>query len=601
VKRNKWVALLLALTVLMLAVAPAGAYTAGVYTASASGNNGPITVEVTFADGAIERVEVVEHSETPGLSDPALERIPAAIVENQSLKVDAVSGATNTSKAILAAVEDCVLQAGGDVEALKAASGEEAAQADEATQLSTDLLIVGGGGAGMVATIRARESGIDVILLEKMSFLGGATSISGGAMIITGSQLQKDYGVSDDTPEALFADNMENGHDLNDPDKLLLYAQNIGETTDWLHDTVGVAFREGELNFRAEHSINRVADFEGSAAGVTKTLREQTDASGATVMMETRAESLIVEDGAVVGAKALAADGTVYEIRAKAVLLATGGFGANQELLPDALKPVLYYGPPSSTGDGHIMAQSLGAKFQMMEYGKIYPNGVEIAPNIGKSTINANRAAIAASGIIVGKDGNRLWDEMGTNKDLLAVLQQQPDQTMYFFMDQVSFDAFKTGLSNTGITEDNVTAWLANNGSEPPLFAHGETVDEVAAVAGIDAAQLNATIERYNGFVEAGVDEDFARRAEYLSAKIGEGPYYIVEQKPRFATTLGGVCATDNFEVIDEADQPIPGLFAAGELIGGVQGDDSPPGSNVGWALTSGRMAAEYIVEQLTK
>lgn len=597
--RNKWLSLLLALVIMVFAM-PASAYTAGVYTASTSGNNGAVKVEVTFTDGVIESVKVLEHSETPGLSDPAIERIPSAIVENQSLAVDVVSGATNTSKAILAAVEDCVKQAGGDVDALKAASSEST-EAGETVSMTTDLVIVGGGGAGMTAAINARANGIEVVLLEKMSFLGGATSICGGSMIITGSKLQREFGVENDTPEALFADNFKNGGELNDVEKLKLYTENVGETTDWLRDFVGVGFRDDGLMYQAEHSIDRVANFEGSAAGLTKTLAEKTNASGATVMMETRAESLIVEDGVVSGVIAKAADGTVYEIKAKAVLLATGGFGANQDLLPDTLKPVLYYGPPSSTGDGHIMAQSVGAKFQMMEYGKIYPNGVEVAPNIGKSTIYANMAATKAAGIIVSKDGNRIWNEKGTNKDLLKVLQQQPDQTMYFFMDQASFDAFKTGLANTGITEDNVTEWLANNGSKAPLFAHGETVEEVAAIAGINAENLKATIDRYNGFVEAGADEDFGRPAEFLTAKIGEGPYYIVEQKPRFATTLGGVCTTDNFEIINEQGELIPGLYAAGELIGGVQGEDSPPGSNVGWALTSGRMVGEYIAKQLTK
>ena len=235
----------------------------------------------------------------------------------------------------------------------------------------------------------------------------------------------------------------------------------------------------------------------------------------------------------------------------------------------------------------------------MMELGKCYPNGVEVAPGKGKSTINANRNAIDVSGIIVSREGKRLWDERGANKDLLAVQLAQPEQTMYFFMDAASFEAFKTGLGNTGINEENVRAWLDNNASVPPLFAHGETVDQVAALAGIDAEGLKATIERYNQFVENGVDEDFGRAAQYLKAKIGEGPYYIVEQKPRFATTLGGVCATDNFQVIKEDGSMIPGLYAAGELIGGVQGDDSPPGSNVGWALTSGRMAGTYIAGQL--
>ncbi|HIT68966.1 MAG TPA: FAD-dependent oxidoreductase [Candidatus Aphodomonas merdavium] len=593
------VALCLVLCLALPCLALAETYAAGTYTAAASGNNGDVTVEVVLSQDAIESVTVTEHSETPGLSDPALERIPAAIVEGQTLAVDAVAGATNTSKAILAAVEACIAQAGGNVEALKVAFQADEAAA-ETVELSTDLVIVGGGGAGMTAAINARLAGIDVILLEKMATTGGATAICGGSMIITGSELQKQFGEENDSAEAMYADLMNNGHNLNDPEKLKLYTENVGDTADWLVSTAGVAFREDGLMYQAEHSVNRVANFEGSAAGLAQSLRDKVAEVGAEVMLETRADGLVVEDGAVVGVTATAADGVQYVIKADAVLLATGGFGNNVDLLPESLQSVLYYGPVCATGDGHIMAQSVNAKFQMMDLGKIYPNGIEVAPRIGKSTIYANMAACNVAGIIVGIDGNRVWNEKGANKDLLTVLLAQPDQTMYFFMDQASFDAFKTGLANTGITEADVEKYLAANGSEGPLFAHGETVEEVAAIAGIDADALKATIERYNGFVAAGVDEDFGRPAEFLTAQISaEGPYYIVEQKPRFATTLGGVCTTDDFEIINEAGEVIPGLFAAGELIGGVQGDDSPPGSNVGWALTSGRMAGEIIANRI--
>lgn len=598
-KKGLKLAMVLCLVLSLMLPTAALAYTAGTYTATGSGNNGDVAVEVVLTESAIESVKVTAHQETAGISDPAIDRIPAAIVDGQTLAVDAVAGATNTSKAILAAAEACIAQGGGDVEALKVAAQAEEAEA-ETVEMTTDLVIVGGGGAGMTAAISAKLAGIDVVLLEKMTFMGGATSICGGSMIVTGSQLQKDFGVDNDTAEIMYADLMKNGHDLNDPEKLTLYTQNIGVTADWLKNTAGVGFRADGLMYQAEHSIDRVANFEGSAAGLAQNLRDKVAEVGANVLLETRAESLIVEDGAVVGVTATAADGTKYIVKGGAVLLATGGFGNNVDLLPDSLKTVLYYGPMSSTGDGHIMAQEVGAKFQMMELGKIYPNGIEVSPRIGKSTIYANMAACNVSGIIVGKSGSRLWNEKGANKDLLAVLLEQPDQTMYFFMDQASFDAFKTGLANTGITEAEVEKYLAANGSEGPLFAHADTIEEVAAIAGIDAQQLKATVETYNGYVKAGVDEEFGRPADFLKAEISaEGPYYIVEQKPRFATTLGGVCATNDLEVIDEAGNVIPGLYAAGELIGGVQGDDSPPGSNVGWALTSGRMAGEIIAASI--
>ena len=595
--KRTWLCLILCC--LLCLFAGASAMTPGSYEGIGSGNNGEVAVKVTVGEDAIESIEIVSHSETPGISDAAIDRIPAAIIDGQTLAVDTVSGATNTSNAILTAVEKALAEAGADMDALKtkAAAEEKAA---EAVSLTTDFVIVGGGGAGMTAAINARLAGIDVILLEKMTFMGGATSICGGSMITTGSDLQKAFGVDNDTPEAMYADLMANGHNLNDPEKLKLYTESIGQTTDWLNKIVGVQFRDDGLMYQAEHSIDRVANFVGSAAGLAQTLRDKVAEVGATVMLETRGDALIVEDGKVVGVHATAADGTEYNIRAKAVLLSTGGFGNNVDLLPEALQSVLYYGPMSSTGDGHIMAKEVGAAFKMMDLGKIYPNGIEVAPRIGKSTIYANMAACTVSGIIVGRDGKRVWNEKGANKDLLAVLQQQPDQIMYFFMDQASFDAFQTGLANTGITADDVAKYLAANGSEGPLFAHGDTVEEVAAVAGIDAEGLKETIARYNSFVAAGKDDDFGRPAEFLKAEISaEGPYYIVEQKPRFATTLGGVCATNNLEVLNEAGEVIPGLYAAGELIGGVQGDDSPPGSNVGWALTSGRLVGEIVANSI--
>ena len=166
------VILCLALALGLAAPAVAEGYTAGTYTASADGNNGPVTVEVDFDDSAITAVRVTEHAETAGICETPIERIPAAIVENQSLAVDAVAGATNTSNAILAAVEDCVKQAGGDPEALKGAV--ESAPTEELEDMSADVVVVGGGIAGLTAALTAAQAGADVILVEKQAVVGGS-------------------------------------------------------------------------------------------------------------------------------------------------------------------------------------------------------------------------------------------------------------------------------------------------------------------------------------------------------------------------------------------------------------------------------------------
>ena len=232
------------------------------------------------------------------------------------MAVDVVSGATHTSEAILAAVEDCVTQAGGDVEALKTAGNKTAAE-KEAKTLDTDLVVVGGGAAGMAATIRAEESGLNVVLVEKMSFMGGAISISGGNQVVMGSDLQKQAGVSDDSVESMVEDFMANGANLNVGELIQLYAENVGATTDWLHDSVKLNFDlDGGLHKLAEYSHDRELAYEGGGAGAAKVLREAVEASGAEVLLSTRASELIIDQtGAVVGVKA-ADEKTEYTINA---------------------------------------------------------------------------------------------------------------------------------------------------------------------------------------------------------------------------------------------------------------------------------------------
>lgn len=587
---KKTLVLLFALAMLFSSLT-AFAMTDGTYTGTADGRNGPVTVEVTITGDAIEKIEVVSHEETEGIGTIAVDSLPDAIVESQSLGVEAVAGATITSEAILAAVADCVEQAGGDVEALKAVEVAEKTPTKEET-IETDLVIVGGGGAGMAAAIRARELGLDVVLLEKMSFMGGAISISGGNQVVSGSQMQKDLGVTDDSVESMVEDFMANGANLNVPELITLYAANVGETSDWL-ESIGVTFNlEGGLHKLAEYSHDRELAYTGSGAGAAENMRNIIADNGAKVLLNTRATELITENGAVTGV--VADDGeTVYTVKADAVLLATGGYGYNKDLLEGDMKNALYYGPVSSTGDGLLMATAIGADTRLLEYGKRYPNGIEVSEGIAKSTINGNIPAWKLSAILVNKEGVRVVNEKASNRTILETELQQTGQQLYLVMDQATFDVWKDALGY------DVSAYLEANGTTTPVFGHGDTLAEAAAAAGVDAAALEATVETYNGYVEAGEDAEFGRGAEYLTVKIGDGPYYIVEQKPRFATTMGGLVIDEALEVINTDGAVIPGLYAAGEVVGGVMGDDSPSGANNGWAVTSGKLAAESIAAAL--
>ena len=572
----------------------APAFEAGTYQAKAPGMHGDVVVETTFAKDRIEAVKVVKQTETQGIGTKAVEVLPGRIVEAQSPNVDGVSGATLTSNAIRTAVADCVKQAGVDPASLVPLAVKKAGR-DET--LETDVVVVGGGGAGMSATIRTRMNGLDVVLVEKMPFIGGAASISGGQVVAQGSKLQKAFGSKDDSVESMVKDFLANGNNLNDLSKLTLYAKNVGPTIDWLHEKVGVKFIPNNLPFLAEYSHRRAVEFQGGAGTMAQHLREVIGSNGAKVLLSTKVESLIVEDGKVMGVKAVDENtGVKYTIRAKKTLLSTGGYGNNKSMLTPEMQKVLYYGPVSSTGDGLKMAQDLGVKTQLLQYGKRYPNGIEVAPGIAKSTIYANVGAFDQAGILVNVEGVRFVNEKASNRHILEPMLRNKNGQAYVFMDQKSWKGFYKRAPETGVSQADMDKYLANDGKSAPLFVKGATIEEVAKKAGINAEALKATVAKYNGFVKAKKDADFGRPVEYMKAEISaEGPYYIVEQKPRFATTMGGVCTDDNLNLVKTDGTVIPNLYGAGEIVGGVMGDDSPAGANVGWALTSGRVAADAM------
>lgn len=576
----------------------AASYKAGTYTASAQGMGGPVQVEVEFTSSAIKAIRIVgQVKETPGIGTTALEKLPPQIVENQSLGVSAISGASKSSAAVLTAVADCVRQAGGDPAALMAVPLKKAAKGAEKT-LETDLAIVGAGGAGQVATLRASSLGKKVVLLEKMPFVGGAAAINGGTVVIQGSKLQKELGVKDDSPEIMRQDLLKNGHNLNDKGKLNLYVNNVGPTIDWLLEQGLLIDTKAGFTNEAEYSKPRCIRWVGGAPANMKLMYDLVQKTGSQIFTGTKAEELIVENGAVVGVKAVGNDGTTYTIKSKAVLLATGGFGYAKDMLTGALKQSLYYGPVSSTGDGHKMAKAVGAKLQLMEYGKIYPNGVEVAPGIAKSTIWANKNAFEkGSGILVDRKGKRVISETASNNAIKQVELKQPGAKLFILMDQPTFDSFKQGLYIGGITEAEVNKWIAQDGKGTPQLVKADTIEAAAQKVGVDGKALKDQVTRYNGFVKAGKDSDFDRPVKFMNKTVSsEGPFYIIEQQPRFATTMGGVVTNDSFNVLDVNGKPIKGLFAAGELVGGSMGDDSPPGGNMGWAVTSGKLAAEGAV-----
>lgn len=595
------------LFVLLGTTAWAQSYTAGVYTAQANGNNGPVTVEVEVSDAKILSVKVTEHAETAGLSDTPIERIPAKIVEGQTLAVDTVSGATNTSNAILKAAEDALAQAGADIEALKAVQ-EKDETAGETAERHVQALVIGAGGSGLAAAITLQEQGIETLVVDKMANAGGATALT-GALINGGcSKQQAERGVTDDV-QTMFMDAMVYGSFQNDARMTWLMVNNTGDSVDWLHDTVGVEFEEA-INHFPEHTNDRAFYPKGKQPGyLTGTMEQHYLSNGGELLLETRAQHLLTEDGRVIGASCSTADGTL-NIYADVTLLATGGYGASVALRPADQMGTLFYGASSSTGDGIIMAEEVGAMTHYMQYLKSYPQGIEKPLDGGNITADgttfrgnayisplASQAVTLNDGAIyVNVEGERCMNENMDFVSIKKVTQKQTDMTVYLVMDQKGYDKWMGMMEvSAGLTPEIVAPWLdADDGK--PVFRKGATVEEAAEKAGIDAEKLSATVAHFNEMVASGKDDDFGR-AEMSVGLDSDGPIYIVEQRLRMATSLGGLKTSTSFEVYDENEQAIDGLYACGEVIGGVHGDESMPSNCVAWAVTSGRLAAKAAAD----
>ena len=595
------------LFVLLGTTAWAQSYTAGVYTAHANGNNGPVTVEVEVSDAEILSVKVTEHAETAGLSDTPIERIPAKIVEGQTLAVDTVSGATNTSNAILKAAQDALAQAGADIEALKAVQ-EKDETAGETAERHVQALVIGAGGSGLAAAITLQEQGIETLVVDKMANAGGATALT-GALINGGcSKQQAERGVTDDV-QTMFMDAMVYGSFQNDARMTWLMVNNTGDSVDWLHDTVGVEFEEA-INHFPEHTNDRAFYPKGKLPGyLTGTMEQHYLSNGGELLLETRAQHLLTEDGRVIGASCSTADGTL-NIYADVTLLATGGYGASVALRPADQMGTLFYGASASTGDGIIMAEEVGAMTHYMQYLKSYPQGIEKPLDGGNITADgttfrgnayisplASQAVTLNDGAIyVNVEGERCMNENMDFVSIKKVTQKQTDMTVYLVMDQKGYDNWMGMMEvSAGLTPEIVAPWLdADDGK--PVFRKGATVEEAAAKAGIDAEKLSATVAHFNEMVASGKDDDFGR-AEMSVGLDSDGPIYIVEQRLRMATSLGGLKTSTSFEVYDENEQAIDGLYACGEVIGGVHGDESMPSNCVAWAVTSGRLAAKAAAD----
>ena len=563
-------------------------FTPGTYEGTGKGYGGDIKVSVTVDETTITDIEVVEQSETESVGGAALPTLVDKVLSAQSVNIDGVSGATYTSDGFLTAVREAITASGADPDSLGQGQTGESETKDTVT-MSTDVVVVGAGGAGLTAALTAVQNGADVVVLEKMAMVGGASAMAGGGTNATGSQWQQSYGIKD-SPEAYFMDIMKNGHFFSDARTLWLYANTQGAAFDWLvaEDGAALPYKNTEPSPSAEHSYGRTFSPDGGGAGVISALQEKLAGLGVEIMTETPAQELMVTDGTVTGVKALAADGTPYEITANSVILATGGYGANTDMLPESVTSLPYAGAVSATGDGLNMATAIGADSFNLDKVNIQPHSIVLPDGRGQHTFQGCLAMYNKTGsILVSDQGVRFVNEQGSANDIKAGMEQ--NQHSYLIMDAASFETYaQTCIASHNFTQEQLDEWLEANGTSTPVFAHADTLEDLAAIVNIPAGALTDTVERYNGFVAAGEDADFGRK---VTTAMGDGPYYAVEMNLRYYATLGGLRINNSMQVLDTDGQPIQGLYAAGEVVGGVVGDIYATGSLFGWAMTSGHNA----------
>ena len=581
----------------------------GEFTGTAKGMGGDVTVTLTLTDGKITGCTAEGKDETPGIGTMALEQLPGAIAESGSIAVDGVATATITSDAIKEAAAAALVAAGLNADDYKTEVKAEENKAEDST-IDADIAIVGAGGAGMTAAITAAAEGKSVVILESQPMVGGNSVRATGGMNAgkTVYQDENEFGESAgvektlkaaaekyadnetitalaktvseqwaayqanptgyfDSVELMELDTMIGGKGINDPELVETLCANSADAIDWLDEHGITLHNVSSFGGASVKRIHRPVNAEGKTVSVGSymipLLQENCEKAGVKMMLDTTATgSLTDANGAAVGVKAT--------VNAQAVVLASGGFGANLDMVvkyKPELKGFMTTNAPGIQGQGIEMAEAIGAATVDMDQIQIHP------------TVEANTAALITEGlrgdgaVLINAEGKRFIDEVGTRDVVSAAEIAQTGSYSWLVVDQAMVDASSViqGYIKKGYT---VT---------------GATYEELGKAMGVDAAAFAETMDKWNGYVEAKNDPDFGRTS--FANPLNTAPYYAVKVTAGVHHTMGGLKINANTEVLNEKGEVIPGLFAAGEVTGGVHGANRLGGNAVADFTVFGRIA----------
>lgn len=524
-----------------------------------------IVLDVEITNNKIVDVKVKRAKESE-FATPAIQKIAKKVIATQSLDVDGVSGATITSEGTKEALEEAVKKSGVTLTAVTIAQNTKAIELPK----EADVVVIGAGGAGLTSAIAAHEKGVKVILVEKTELLGGNTNYATAGLNAAGTKIQEKLGIKD-SPELFYEDTMKGGKNKNNKELVRVLVNNSSAIVDWLTER-GADL--SELTSTGGQSVKRThRPTGGSAVGpnIVAALSKTAESEKIDIRKGTKAIALVKAKNKIVGVKVREIDGKEYTIKAKAVIVATGGFGANAKMVEKYNPKLKGFGStnnPAIVGDGIIMVEKVGGALVDMSEIQTHPTVVHNKTNMITEAVRGEGA------ILVNRDGKRFIDELETRDVVSKAILNQKGKSAFLIFDE----GIRTKLK-------------AADGYVKKGFAVEGTLEEIAAKIGTDAKTLEATLNKYNEVVRNKVDSEFNKKT--LPKELTGTKYYAIEVSPAVHHTMGGVRINTNAEVLGKNGRPIKGLYAAGEVTGGIHGANRIGGNAVADITIFGKIAGE--------